>query len=81
MRDVDLVKDFQICALEELLKYSDTLMHKAMNIGGFLVHKYEIVAEFEDDEILNKFVEGFNRQGLCVPALGIVFFVYCAISL
>lgn len=78
--DIDSVDNFQIVYSEQLLASSDALKHKVVYIAGYLVHKYGLGEESEEDSVSNKFVEELDRGGLSVPTLGIVFFVHCAIN-
>ena len=80
-KDIGLVEDLHISASTKLLESLATFKNNTVYIAKFLVHKYKQATEHKRDKISNKFVKELNRRALCMPTLGIVFFVYCAISL
>ena len=61
-QDVDLVEDFQISAPEELLESSHALKHEAVYAAEFLVHKYGLAAEPEENARSNECVKELKRM-------------------
>jgi len=79
--DVDLVESFQLASSEKLLESSDALKHKVVYIAGYLVRKYGLNVECEEAPVATEFLDELNHGGLCVPTLGDVYFVHCAVHL
>ena len=63
-KEVHFVEDFEISALEQLLKGLDTLKRKFVYIAEFFVDKYGLAGEPEEDAVSNEFLEEINRGGL-----------------
>ena len=64
---------------QNLLNSSDSLKHKVVYIGGFLVHKHG-QPDVDEGEVSSEFLNELNRGGLSIPTLNTVFFVHCAIT-
>ena len=79
--DLEHLADITICATQDLIDSSDTLKHKVIYIGGFLMQKINNEIETDENLVSSEFLEELNRGGLKIPTLNMEFLVYSAITL
>ena len=77
--DIQLLHELSVEDAQNLLNSSDSLKHKVVYIGGFLVHKHG-QPDVDEGEASSEFLNDLNRGGISLPTLNTVFFVHCAIT-
>lgn len=77
--DIQLLHELSVEDTQNLQNSSDSLKHKVVYIGGFLVHKHGH-PDVDEGEVSSEFLNELNRGSLSIHTLNTVFFVHCAIT-